>query len=192
MIHVQDDLFQQILGASPASRVSNRYQVAEESQNNKYNGQKEEASKKTDNESIRLGLGDNIFAPNGNDQKLDGRDEKLVKETDKQSKEQRRKFEAGKGLFFKSVVFFFGITGGDQSFVNIRGGVNGRREGRISEHFVARRHYSEQNVCMVGLWWCNSSVWQKEEEVPNEEKEILKAAWRQFAYLSWSASKQRG
>ncbi len=63
-----------------------------------------------------------------------------IKETDKQSKEQRRELEAGKGLSLESVVFFFGITGGDQRMVDIRGGVKGDS---LADDFVARRHDSE-------------------------------------------------
>ncbi len=44
----------------------------------------------------------------------------------------------------ESVVFFFGITGGDQKFVGIRGGV----KGDSLEDVVARKHDSEQNVGM--------------------------------------------
>ena len=133
---MQDHLFGKILGAFPDSRVSNRYQVAEESQNDKCNGRIEAATKKTENENISLGLGDKIFAPNGNDQKVYSQDGKLTKETHKQSYEQRRELEAGKGLFFELVVFFFGITGGDQRFADIRECA----KGDSLEDFVAKRH----------------------------------------------------
>ncbi len=100
------------------------------------------------NESISLGGGDNIFAPHGNDQNSPSQGGRISKETHKQSQEPPRELEAGKDLSFESVVFFFGITGGDQKFATIRGGV----KRHSLEDFVARRHDSEQNACVVGFF----------------------------------------
>ncbi len=98
--------------------------------------EKNQATKKTYNESIRLGLGDNIFVPNCDDQKIDCQDGRINKETHKQSQEHIRELETGKYLFLESVVFFFGITGGDQRFADIRECA----KGDSLEDFVAKRH----------------------------------------------------
>jgi hypothetical protein len=80
----------------------------------------------------------------------------MTKETHKQSQEQRRELEAGNDLFLESAVFFFvfGITGGDQRFVGIRGGF----KGDSLEDFVAMRHDSEEKVCAVGFVVVVSSI----------------------------------